>query len=184
MPVPMAEEERRSGSAWPSAVAGNSATEGWGPQRSGPIGAAPKSSSSMGGAPASKAGPTRLGRLGSAGNPAGTGAGAACPPCERGARGLALLASEELVARIRREREEARRAWQEVRAGVARNANHSNWPGGLITHPEDSLEIDVVPEVSAAARSGYPGWTPGGLQTHKRSRSSSLLGRPRLLNAF
>ena len=47
---------------------------------------------------------------------------------------LALLASEELVARIRREREEARRAWQEVGAGVAHNANPSNRPGGLITH--------------------------------------------------
>jgi len=63
---------------------------------------------------------------------------------------LALLASKELVARIRQEREEARRAWQEVRAGVAHNANHSNRPGGLITHPEGSLEVDAVPEVSTA----------------------------------
>jgi len=97
---------------------------------------------------------------------------------------LALLASEELVARIRQERKEARKAWQEVRAGVAHNANHSNWPGGLITHPEGSLEIGAVPEVSAAERSGNPERTPSGLQTHKGSRSSSLLGRPRLLNAF
>jgi len=70
---------------------------------------------------------------------------------------LALLASEELVARIRQEREEARRAWQEVRAGVADDANHSNRPCGLIAHPEGSLEIDAVPQVSTAECSSGAG---------------------------
>jgi len=44
--------------------------------------------------------------------------------------------ARELLAEIHREREEARRAWQEVRAGVAHNAIHSNWPGGLNAHQE------------------------------------------------
>jgi len=80
---------------------------------------------------------------------------------------LALLASEELVARIRREREEARRAWEELNAGVAHNANHSNYPCGLNTYPESSLEIDALPEASAAERSGNPGWSPDGLQPQR-----------------
>jgi len=72
---------------------------------------------------------------------------------------LALLASEELVAKIRREREEARRAWQEVRAGVAHIANHSNRPCCLNIHQEGSLKIDVVSEVSTTERSSGAGRT-------------------------
>ena len=78
----------------------------------------------------------------------------------------------ELLARIRREREEAKRAWQEVRAGVAHNANHSNRPGGLITHPEGSLEIDAVPEVSAAERSSGAGRTLAKSPTSEGPHSS------------
>ena len=95
-----------------------------------------------------------------------------------------IAQARELLAEIHREREEARRAWQEVRAGVAHNANHSNWPGGLITHPEGSLEIDVVPEVSAAARSGYPWQAQDGLQTQRGPRFSTPLREHGLLDAF
>jgi len=80
---------------------------------------------------------------------------------------LALLASEELVARIRQEREEARKAWQEVRAGAAHNANYSNRPDCFNIHQKGSLEISAVPEVSAAEPSGNPGWVPDALQPQR-----------------
>jgi len=51
----------------------------------------------------------------------------------------ASTTTEELLARIRRERKEAKRAWQEVRAGVSHNANHSNRPCCLNRHRQGSL---------------------------------------------
>ena len=97
---------------------------------------------------------------------------------------LALLASEELVARIRREREEARRAWQEVRAEAAHGANHSNLSCRLNIHQARSLEIGAVTEVSAAEPSGNPWRAQDGLQTQRGPRFSPPLREHGLPDAF
>ena len=97
---------------------------------------------------------------------------------------LSLLASEELVARIRREREEARRAWQEVRAEAAHGANHSNLSCRLNIHQARSLEIGAVTEVSAAEPSGNPWRAQDGLQTQRGPRFSPPLREHGLPDAF